>query len=174
MDNETLFSQCPVVSGCVISFSVFYRNLFLYYYYYYNYNYYYYYYCYYYYYYFIFSFFYSVVAEWNCLLLLSCLDKSYIVLQVWLLRFVRVVPYLKCFSNFGLSGFRPEFVIFSFVTLYGQLSPWLVSVLGLDRCFHSDSLLYLVFSLNSYWSFVFHPSVNLMPCAFRPAYIGLK
>ena len=39
-------------------------------------------------------FFYSVVAEWNCLLLVSCLDKSYIVLQVWLLRFVRVVPYL--------------------------------------------------------------------------------
>ena len=38
--------------------------------------------------------FYSVVAEWNCLLLVSCLDKFYIVLQVWLLRFVRVVPYL--------------------------------------------------------------------------------
>ena len=86
MDDETLFSQCLVVSGCVISLSVFYRNLFLYYYYYC--------YCYYYYYYFIILFFYSVVAEWNCLLLLSCLDKSYIVLQVWLLRFVRVVPYL--------------------------------------------------------------------------------
>ena len=47
MDDETLFSQCPVVSGCVISFSVFYRNLFLYYL---NY------YCYYYYY-FIYLFF---------------------------------------------------------------------------------------------------------------------
>ena len=35
MDDESLFSQCPVVSGCVISFWVFYRNLFLYYYYYY-------------------------------------------------------------------------------------------------------------------------------------------
>ena len=50
-------------------------------------------------------------------------------------------------------------MIFSFVIHYGKLSPWLVSVLGLDRCFHSDSLLYLVFSLYSYWPFVFHPSV---------------
>ena len=56
MDDETLFSQCPVVSGCVISFLVFYRNLFLYYYYYYYYYYYCYYYCYYYYYFFFFFF----------------------------------------------------------------------------------------------------------------------
>ena len=37
MDNETPFSQCPVVSACVIPFSVFYLNLFLYYHYHYNY-----------------------------------------------------------------------------------------------------------------------------------------
>ena len=78
MDDETLFSRCPVVSGWVISFSVFYRDLFL--------------------------FFYTVLAERNCLLLYSCLDKFYTVLQVWLFRFVRVVSYLWCFFQFWALG----------------------------------------------------------------------
>ena len=70
------------------------------------------------------------------------------------------------FFNFGLPSFRLEFVIFSFVIHYGQISHWLVSVLGLDRCFQSESLLYLVFSLYSYWSFVFHPSVDVCHVRF--------
>ena len=57
---------------------------------------------------------------------------------------------------------------------YGLLSPRLISVLSLYRCFQSDSLLYLVFSLYSYWPVVFHPSVDIMPCAFRLANIRLK
>ena len=96
-------------------------------------------------------------------------------LQVWLfLFFFPGCSLFEVFLNFGLSGYRPEFVIFSFVTHYEQLLPRLVSVLGLDQCFQSDSLLYLVFSLYPYWPFVFHPSVDIMPCAFRLAYIGLK
>ena len=67
------------------------------------------------------------------------------------------------------TSHRPEFV-----TQYGLLPPRLVSVLSLYRCFQSDSLLYLVFSLYSYWPVVFHPSVCIMPCAFRLAYIRLK
>ena len=78
----------------------------------------------------------------------------------------------EVFFNFGLSGFRPKFIIFSFVIHYAQLFPRLVSVLGLGRCFQSDSLFYLVFRLYSYWLFVFHPSVDIKPCAFRPAYMG--
>ena len=100
MDDETLFSQCLVVhvSGRVISLSVvFYRNLFLYYYYYY-------YCCYYYYYYFIFLFSYSVAAEGNCLLLLSCLDKSYIVLQVWVASFCPGCSLFVVFFKFWTVG----------------------------------------------------------------------
>ena len=107
------------------------------------------------------------MAERNCLIVLdSWLDKFYLVLQVSLFGFVRVVLCLRCFS---ILGYRPEFV-----THYGLLSPRLVSVLGLYRCFQSDSLLYLVFSLYSYWPVVFHPSVYIMPCAFRLAYTRLK
>ena len=107
------------------------------------------------------------MAERNCLIVLdSGLDKFYLVLQVSLFGFVRVVLCLRCFS---VLGYRPEFV-----THYGLLSPRLVSVLGLYRCFQSDSLLYLVFSLYSYWPFVFHPSIDIMPCAFRLAYIRLN
>ena len=107
------------------------------------------------------------MAERNCLIVLdSGLDKFYLVLQVSLFGFVRVVLCLRCFS---ILGYRPEFV-----THYGLLSPRLVSVLGLYRCFQSDSLLYLVFSLYSYWPFVFHPSIDIMPCAFRLAYIRLN
>ena len=118
------------MSGCgwVILFSVFYRNLLFHL-------------IVYYYFILFYLLFYSVVAERNCLLLNSRLDKVYIVLQAWLFRFVRAVPW---------------FVIFSFVIHNGQLSPRLASVLGLDRCFQSDSLLYLVFSLFSYWPFAFH------------------
>ena len=94
------------------------------------------------------------------------LDKFYLVLQVSLFGFVRVVLCLRCFP---ILGYRPEFV-----THYGLLSPLLVSVLGLYRCFQSDSLLYLVFSLYSYWPAVFHPSIDIMPCAFHLAYIRLK
>ena len=122
---------------------------------------------------FIYLFLNSVVAERNCLPLDLCLDK-YIVLQVWLFLFFPGCSLFEVFFNFGLSGYRPEFVIFSFVTHYEQLLPRLVSVLGLDRCFQSDSLLYLVFSLFPYWPSVFHPSVDIMPCAFRLAYVGLK
>ena len=120
------------------------------------------------------------MAERNCLLLDSCLDKLYIVLQVWLFLFsflfffFRGCSLFEVFFNFGRSCFRPKFVVLSFVVHYAQLLPRLVSVLGLDRCFQSDSLLYLVFRLYSYWPFVFRPSVDIMPCAFRPAYIGLK
>ena len=107
------------------------------------------------------------MAERNCLIVLdSRLDKFYLVLQVSLFGFVRVVLSLRCFS---ILGFRPEFI-----THYGLLSPRLVSVLGLYRCFQSDSLLYLVFSLYSYWPIVFHPSISIMPCALRLAYIRLK
>ena len=109
----------------------------------------------------------SVMAERNCLVVLdSWLDKFYLVLQVSLFAFVRVV---LCLRFFSILGYRPEFV-----TRYGLLSPRLVSVLGLYRCFQSDSLLYLVFSLYSYWPIVFHPSIDIMPCAFRLAYIRLK
>ena len=120
------------------------------------------------------------MAKKNCLLLDSCLDKLYIVLQVWLFLFsflflvFPVCSLFQVFCNFGLSGFYPKFAIFSFVIHYAQLLHRLVSVLGLDRCFQSDSLLYLVFRSYPYWPFVFHPSVDIMPCAFRPAYIGLK
>ena len=109
----------------------------------------------------------SVMAERNCLIVLdSWLDKFYLVLQVSLFGFVQVVLCLTCFS---ILGYRPEFV-----THYGLLSPRLASVLGLYRCFQSDSLLYLVFSLYYYWPVVFHPSIDIMPCALRLAYIRLK
>ena len=62
------------------------------------------------------------MAERNCLLLESCLDKFYLVLEVWLLRLSGCSLFVV-FFNFGLSGFRPEFVIFSFVIHYGKLSP---------------------------------------------------
>ena len=67
------------------------------------------------------------------------------------------------------TSHRPEFV-----TKYGLLPPLLLSVLSLYRCFQSDSLLYLVFSLYSYWPVVFHPSVYIIPCALRLAYVRLK
>ena len=109
----------------------------------------------------------SVMAERNCLVVLdSWLDKFYLVLQVSLFGFFRVVLCLRCFS---ILGYRPEFV-----THYGLLLPRLVSVLDLYRFFQSDSLLYLVFSLYSYWPDVFHPSIDIIPCAFRLAYIRLK
>ena len=106
------------------------------------------------------------MAERNCLLLDSCLDKLYIVLQVWLFLFSFLSFFFpgcslfQVFFNFGLSGFRPKFVIFSFVIHYARLLPRLVSVLGLERCFQSDSVLYLVFRFYSYWPFVCHPSVT--------------
>ena len=51
------------------------------------------------------------MAERNCLLLDSCLDKLYIVLQVWLFLFsflsffFRAVPYFRCFSILGFRAF---------------------------------------------------------------------
>ena len=159
VDDETLFSQCPVVSGWVFLFSVFYRNLFLY----------------------LFLF----LSFFLYFFLLGCGREELSSAGFMFREILYSAPSLVVsfcpgcslfvvFFNFGLSGFRPEFVIFSFLIHYGQLSPRLVSVLGLDRCFQSDSLLYLVFGLYSYWPFVFHPSVDVMPCAFRPASIGLK
>ena len=54
------------------------------------------------------------MAERNCLIVLdSGLDKFYLVLQVSLFGFVRVVLCLRCFS---ILGYRPEFV-----THYGLL-----------------------------------------------------
>ena len=47
----------------------------------------------------------------------------------------------------------------------------LVSVLGR---FQLGSLLYLVSSLHSNWPFVVHSSVEIMPCAFRLVYVGIK
>ena len=160
MDDETLFSQCPVASGCVISFSVFYRNLFLYYYHYH--------YCYFIYLFFTRFWLSGIVFCWFHVWINFISASSLVGL------FCPGCSLFVVFFNFGLLGFPPEFVIFSFVIHYGQLSPWMVLVLGLDRCFHLDSLLYLVFSLNSYWPFVNHRSVNVMPCVFRSAYIGLK
>ena len=75
----------------VISFSVFYRNLLFHL-------------VVYYYFILFYLLFYSVVAERNCLLLNSRLDKVYIVLQAWLFRFVRAVPWFELFFHFGLSG----------------------------------------------------------------------
>ena len=111
------------------------------------------------------------MAERNCLLLDSCLDKFYIACFKFgcffsFLFFSFFFPGCSLFEvlfNFGLSGFRPRFAIFSLVIYYAQLLPRLVSVpVGQPPL------------LGSYWPFVFHPSVDIMPCAFRPAYIGLK
>ena len=89
------------------------------------------------------------MAERNCLLLDSYLDKFYVVRQVWLFRSVCSVPYLRCSVQFWVFGLSSGICKLFNAIQYGQLLLRLVSVLGLDRCFQSDSLLYLVFSLYS-------------------------